>query len=149
MKFFPLIWMNVWRRRIRTTFTLLSIFIAFLLFGIVMTIRAAFSFGVEIAGLDRLVLINKITLILPLPISYQRQIQQTPGVQIASHQTWFNGAYQEPTNILTTIAVEPTPFLATYPEFVVSPDQAAAWLKDPPGRPGRQTSRSALQLENW
>src|SRR5262245_6940581 len=133
MKFFPLIWMNVWRRRIRTTFTLLSIFIAFLLFGIVMTIRAAFSFGVEIAGLDRLVLINKITLILPLPISYQRQIQQTPGVQIASHQTWFNGAYQQPTNILTTIAVEPTPFLATYPEFVVSPDQAAAWLKDRQG----------------
>ena len=87
MKFFPLIWTNVWRRKIRTTFTLLSIFIAFLLFGIVMTIRAAFSLGVEIAGIDRLVLINKVTLILPLPISYQRQIQQTPGVQVATHQT--------------------------------------------------------------
>src|SRR5215471_1585686 len=133
MKFFPLIWMNAWRRRIRTTFTLLSIFIAFLLFGIVMTIRAAFSFGVEIAGLDRLVLINKITLILPLPISYQRQIQQTPGVQIASHQTWFNGAYQQPTNVLTTIAVEPTPFLTTYAEFVLPTEQAAAWLTDRQG----------------
>ena len=51
MKFLPLIWMNVWRRKIRTTFTLLSIFIAFLLFGIVMTIRAAFGFGVDIAGI--------------------------------------------------------------------------------------------------
>ena len=47
MKFLPLIWMNVWRRRVRTTFTLLSIFIAFMLFGIVMTVRAAFGFGVE------------------------------------------------------------------------------------------------------
>jgi putative ABC transport system permease protein len=133
MKFLPLIWMNVWRRKTRTTFTLLSIFIAFLLFGVVMTIRAAFSLGVDLAGRDRLVLINKVTLILPLPISYQRQIQQTPGVQIASHQTWFNGAYQQPTNVLTTIAVEPTPFLAMYPEFILPPQQAAAWLADRQG----------------
>src|SRR5262249_14400620 len=130
MKFFPLIWTNVWRRKIRTTFTLLSIFIAFLLFGIVMTIRAAFGFGVEIAGANRLVLINKVTLILPLPITYQRLIQQTPGVQVASHQTWFNGSYQQTTNVLTTIAVEPAPFLEIYPEFVLPSEQAATWIGD-------------------
>jgi len=133
MKFLPLIWMNVWRRRIRTTFTLLSVFIAFLLFGLVMTIRAAFSLGVDIAGLDRLVLINKVTLILPLPISYQRQIQSTPGVEFATHQTWFNGAYQQPTNVLTTIAVEPGPFLAVYPEFILPAEQAKAWQADKQG----------------
>jgi putative ABC transport system permease protein len=133
MKFLPLIWMNVWRRKIRTTFTLLSIFIAFLLFGLVMTIRAAFSLGVDIAGLDRLVLINKVTLILPLPISYERQIQQTKGVESVTHQTWFNGAYQQTTNVLTTIAVEPTPFLAIYPEFVLPQAQAAAWMADRQG----------------
>src|SRR5688572_29819352 len=115
MKFLSLIWMNVWRRKIRTTFTLLCVFIAFLLFGIVMTIKGAFTLGVDIAGLDRLVLINKVTLILPLPISYKARIQQTPGVEVATHQTWFNGAYQETTNVLTTIAVEPEPFLAIYP----------------------------------
>jgi putative ABC transport system permease protein len=38
MKFIPLIWKNIWRRKFRTTFTLLSIFIAFVLFGILMTI---------------------------------------------------------------------------------------------------------------
>ena len=94
MKFLPLIWMNIWRRRIRTTFTLLSIFIAFMLFGIVMAVRTAFTLGVDIAGLDRLVLINKVTLIIPLPISYAQRIQQTPGVEEVTHQTWFNGAYQ-------------------------------------------------------
>ena len=71
MKYVPLIWKNVWRRKFRTTFTLLSIFIAFLLFGVLMTIRTAFSYGVDVAGLDRLVLINKVTLIMPLPLSYQ------------------------------------------------------------------------------
>jgi len=56
MKFLPLVWKNIWRRKFRTTFTLLSIFIAFLLFGIVMTVRGAFSLGVDVAGIDRLVL---------------------------------------------------------------------------------------------
>jgi len=133
MRFLPLIWMNVWRRRIRTTFTLLSVFVAFLLFGIVMTIRAAFGLGVDIAGLDRLVLINKVTLILPLPISYKQQLQHTSGVKVVTHQTWFNGAYQKPTNVLTTIAVEPTPFLAIYPEFVLPEQQATAWVTDRQG----------------
>ncbi|PYS34853.1 MAG: hypothetical protein DMG14_28480 [Acidobacteria bacterium] len=146
MKFLPLIWMNVWRRKIRTTFTLLSLFIAFLLFGIVMTIRAAFGLGVDIAGLDRLVLINKVTLLLPLPISYQRQIQQTPGVKIASHQTWFNGAYQKPSNVLTTMAVEPAPFLETYPEFVLPAAQAAAWLAD---RQGAIVGKDLAKRYGW
>src|SRR5262245_62616187 len=99
--------MNVWRRKIRTVFTMLSVLIAFLLFGVLMTIRTAFGLGVDIAGLDRLVLINKVSLILPLPISCRGQLERTNGVQTVTHQTWFSGACQEPTNILATIAVEP------------------------------------------
>jgi len=133
MRYLGLIWMNVWRRRIRTIFTLLSIFIAFLLFGIVMTVRNAFSLGVEVAGIDRLVLINKVTLILPLPISYKQKIQKTPGVQEVTHQTWFNGAYQQPTNVLSTIAVEPDSFLKVYSEYKVPPEQIEKWQKDRQG----------------
>ena len=129
MKFIPLIWKNIWRRKFRTTFTLLSIFIAFVLFGILMTIRHSFSFGVEIAGADRLVLIHKISLIMPLPVSYQPRLQQTPGVEIASHQTWFGGIYQDPSNFFANIAVVPEPFLKTYPEFVLPPEQKAPGSK--------------------
>jgi putative ABC transport system permease protein len=130
VKFLPLVWKNVWRRKFRTTFTLLSIFIAFLLFGILMTIRTAFSLGVHIAGLDRLVLINKVTLIMPLPISYQARLQQVPGVKVATHNTWFQGVYQDPSNFFASIAVEPEPFLSIYPEYRVSPEQIKAWLAD-------------------
>src|SRR5205085_8824781 len=91
VKFLPLVWRNVWRRKFRTTFTLLSIFIAFLLFGILMTIRNSFALGVEIAGLDRLVLINKISLIMPLPFAYQARLESVPGVKMVTHNTWFNG----------------------------------------------------------
>ena len=133
MKFLPLIWKNIWRRKFRTTFTLLSIFIAFVLFGILMTIRYSFSFGVEIAGADRLVLIHKISLIMPLPGSYQARLQQVPGVQLASHQTWFGGIYQDPSNFFANIAVVPEPFLKIYPEFVLPPDQLKGWLDDRQG----------------
>ncbi len=133
MKFIPLIWKNIWRRKFRTTFTLLSIFIAFVLFGILMTIRYSFSFGVEIAGADRLVLIHKVSLIMPLPVSYQNRLQQTKGVALASHQTWFGGIYQDPANFFANIAVEPDKFLKIYPEFILPPEQAQAWLNDRQG----------------
>jgi len=55
MKYLPLLWSSLWRKKVRTIFTLLSVFVAFLLFGLLMTIRTAFSFGVDIAGIDRLV----------------------------------------------------------------------------------------------
>src|SRR5688572_33102981 len=121
MRFLPLIWKNIWRRKFRTTFTLLSIFIAFVLFGILMTIRQSFSFGVEIAGADRLVLIHKVSLIMSLPVSYQARLQQTDGVTLASHQTWFGGIYQDPSNFFANMAVEPDSFFKIYPEYKLPP----------------------------
>jgi len=146
VKFLPLVWKNVWRRKFRTTFTLLSIFIAFLLFGILMTIRTAFSLGVDLAGLDRLVLINKVSLIIPLPVSYQARLQQVPGVDLATHQTWFGGIYQDPANFFANIAVVPEPFLRIYPEFTVPPDQVQAWLSD---RQGALVGRDLAERFGW
>ena len=67
MKFLPLVWRNLLRRKVRTIFTLLSIFIAFLLFGFLMAVRAAFSMGIDLAGADRMMVLNKISIIMPLP----------------------------------------------------------------------------------
>ena len=71
----------------------------------------------EIAGADRLVLIHKVSLIMPLPVSYQARLQQTKGVELATHQTWFGGIYQDPSNFFANMAVEPDQFLKIYPEF--------------------------------
>jgi len=104
-----------------------------MLFGLVMTIRNAFTLGVDVAGMDRLVLINKVTLILPLPFSYRDRLRRMPGVEVATHQTWFNGAYQETTNVLNTIAVEPEQHLKIYKELKLPQDQIDAWLADRQG----------------
>jgi len=133
MKFLPLLWRSLWRKKIRTIFTLLSVFVAFLLFGLLMTIRGAFSFGVDIAGIDRLVLIHKVSLIMPLPISYLDRLRATEGVTMATHQSWFGGVYQKPENFFAQMVVEPEPFMKIYPEFKVPPDQMKAWLADRQG----------------
>jgi putative ABC transport system permease protein len=133
MKFLPLVWRNLWRRKVRTTFTLLSIFIAFLLFGLLMTIRETFSLGVDLAGLDRLMVIHKISIIMPLPVSYQAQLRAVPGVVTVTHNTWFGGIYQDPTNFFSTIAIEPEPYFGMYPEMHLPPEQMKAWVADRQG----------------
>jgi len=133
MKYLPLLWSSLWRKKLRTIFTLLSIFVAFLLFGLLMTIRTAFSFGVDIAGLDRLVLIHKVSLIMPLPISYLERLQATDGVALATHNTWFGGVYQDPSNFFAQIAVEPKTFLEIYPQYRLPPEQVSAWMADRQG----------------
>jgi putative ABC transport system permease protein len=146
VKYLPLVWKNLWRRKIRTIFTLACIFIAFLLFGMLMTIRAAFSLGVELAGMDRLVLIHKVSLIMPLPVSYQGRIKAVEGVTDATHQSWFGGIYQDPSNFFAQIAVEPEPFLKMYPEFRLPADQQKAWLAD---RQGAIAGRDLADRFGW
>jgi putative ABC transport system permease protein len=146
VKFLPLVWKNIWRRKVRTIFTLLSIFVAFLLFGILMTIRTAFSLGVELAGVDRLVVIHKVSLIMPLPVSYQSRLATTPGVQLATHASWFGGVYQDPQNFFAQMAVEPEPYLKVYKEFRLPPDQVKAWLAD---RQGAIVGRELAKRFGW
>ena len=133
MKYLPLLWKNLWRKKFRTIVTLLSVFVAFVLFGMLMTIRTAFTFGVDIAGIDRLVLIHKVSLIMPLPVSYKSRLQNTPGVEVATHNTWFGGVYQDPSNFFAQIVVEPEPFMKIYPEYKLPPEQMKAWLDDRQG----------------
>ena len=81
MKFFPLIWRNLWRRRLRTLLTVLSIAVAFLLYGYLSAIRAGLLAGVEVAGQDRLVVRHKVSIIQTLPVSYLARISRIPGVK--------------------------------------------------------------------
>jgi putative ABC transport system permease protein len=141
VKFLPLIWKSLWRRRVRTAFTLACIVVAFMLFGLLMTIRAAFTLGVELAGLDRLVLIHKVSLIMPLPVSYQARIAAVPGVTAVTHNTWFGGVYQDPANFFAQIALEPDTYFKIYTEFQIPEDQMAAFLADRQGAiAGRDTA---------
>lgn len=134
MKFLPIVWRNLLRRKFRTIFTIGAIFFAFLLFGVLMAIRAAFGMGVQMAGEERLMVIDKISLIQPLPGSYQDRIKQVEGVKDITHSNWFGGYYQDVHNQFATMAVDPESWLRMYNDtFQVPPDEAKAWYADRTG----------------
>ncbi len=133
MKFLPLILRNLLRRKVRTIFTILSIVIAFVLFGVLMAIRAAFSMGVDIAGADRLMVIHRVSIIQPLPQSYGPKIRTVPGVTDITHANWFGGYYQDPSNFIANMAVDPESWLRMYPEFELPEEQKKAWLANRTG----------------
>jgi putative ABC transport system permease protein len=130
MKFLPLLWKNLARKKVRTVFTLLSILVAFFLFAYLGAIRQAFTLGIELAGQDRLMLRHKVSLIQLLPISYLNRIEAIPGVTDVCHFTWFGGIYQDPKNFFPQMPVEPERLLKIYPEFLVPEEQQKAWLAE-------------------
>ena len=146
MKFFPLIWSNLRRKRVRTTFTLLSILVAFLLYGYLGAVRNAFEIGVQIAGVDRLVTTDKVSIVVSLPVSYVDRMAQVPGVVDVAYATWFGGIYQDPKNFFAQMAVDPERYLRLYPEFLIPEDQKKAWLAD---RTGAICGRYLADRYHW
>ncbi len=146
MKYLHLVWRNLLRRKIRTTFTLLSIFVAFVLFGVLVGIRMAFSLGVEVAGADRLVMLHKTGFMMFVPESYGPRMLSVRGVTDATHSTWFGAYYQHELNTFSSMAVDPEPYLRMYPEFVLPEDQKKAWFED---RTGAIVGRPLAERFGW
>lgn len=130
MKFLGFIWKNAWRKKVRTTLTILSVLVAFLLYSLLSAIGYAFKSGADLADAERLVVIDKVSLINPLPISYQNKIAATPGVESVTHASWFGGYYQDPRNQMPQFPVEPAEYFAMYPELKVPPEQLEAWTNN-------------------
>jgi putative ABC transport system permease protein len=128
VKFVSLIIANLFRKKLRTTLTFLSIVIAFVLYGYLVAIREAFSAGVTFAGADRLVVRNKVSLIQLLPVSYKDRIQRIPGVRTVAHATWFGGYYQKPANFFGQMPVNPKDYLDVYPEILLTEKEKQAWM---------------------
>jgi putative ABC transport system permease protein len=146
MKFFHLIWSNLRRKRARTSLTLLSVVVAFMLFGLLSAIQEALVGGVALAGADRLIVREKVSIINLLPASYEARMERIPGVDFATHQTWFGGIYQDPKNFFMQNPVEPEKFLKIHPEFILPPDQEKAWLAT---RTGAIVGRRTAERFGW
>lgn len=147
MKYLALVGSNLKRKKLRTALTVLSIFIAFLLFGILCTIKEAFTAGVSLADADRLIVRHKVSLIMSLPESYHRRIEQIDGVDSAVHFNWFGGIYQDdPKNFFATMPTTPESFLKMYPEFLLPEEQKQAWLTT---RTGCVVGRALADRFEW
>ncbi len=133
MKYLPFIFRNLFRKKTRTILTIGSIAVALFLFGLLVTIETALNAGVDVAGVDRLIVRNKISLIMPLPLSYQERLRQMDHVSEATFATWFGAIYQEPRNFFPQFAIDTQTYRSVFPEFEISDDEWQAFLADQEG----------------
>ena len=119
MKYLHLVWAALLRRKTRTVLTILSVLVAFLLFGLLDGVRAAFNAGETLAGVDRMVVSSRFSIIQPLPESLVARVQAVPGVRKVTWANWFGGYYQEPKNQLIIFAVGPD-YFEVYPDYGIT-----------------------------
>jgi putative ABC transport system permease protein len=146
MKYLPFIFRNLFRKKTRTILTIGSIAVALFLFGLLVTIETALNAGVDVAGVDRLIVRNKISLIMPLPYSYQERLRQIDNVTEATFATWFGAIYQEPKNFFPQFAIDTDTYRTLYPEFKIPDDQWQAFLAD---REGAVVGRLTADRFEW
>jgi putative ABC transport system permease protein len=146
MKYFGLVWSALFRRKTRTLFTIISVIAAFLLFGLLNSVRDAFaSAGHNVAGASRLITLSKESLVVALPKSLYAQIQSVPGVSAVTYANWFGGYYQDARNQLVTEAVAPN-YFDLYPEFKLPAAELRAFHGT---RTGAVAGESLAQHYHW
>jgi putative ABC transport system permease protein len=121
MKYLPLIWSGMWRKRVRTTLTLLSVMIAFLLVGVLSGVDAAFAHALAVSRLDRLF----VDAVATMPLSYGEQIMRVPGVTLVAPRWGLEGYYQDPKNYIQAIGTDER-FFAMRPELTISKQELQA-----------------------
>jgi len=146
LKYWRLIWAALLRHKARTLFTLLSVVAAFLLFGLLDSVRGAFAgAGGSVAGLNRLVTVSKISFTLQLPKSLLEPIRAVPGVADVTYANWFGGIYQDPKNFFPNEAVAAN-FLDAYPEWQMSAAEHEAFRST---RTGAVVGAALAQQFHW
>jgi putative ABC transport system permease protein len=133
MKFARIIWANLLRKKVRLILTLGSFAVALFLFAFLAVVRDAFNRGADVAGADRLVVINRTSIINTIPLSYRDKILRIPGVKSITHNNWFGGIYQEEKNFFPQFVIDPESQRQVFPELIVPDDQWNAFLKDRQG----------------
>jgi putative ABC transport system permease protein len=146
VNFLPLLIANLLRKKTRTALTIGSFSVAVFLFSLLATIESSFNQGVEVAGADRLVVINKNSIVQPLPLSYLERILQIRGVKEATCAVWFNGIYQDEKNFFAQLGIDHRTYRRVFREFKLDPAQWQDFTED---REGCVAGRKLMQRFGW
>jgi putative ABC transport system permease protein len=146
MKFNRLILANLFRKKGRLLLTIGSFAVALFLFAFLSVVNDAFGRGADVAGADRLIVINRTSIINTIPLSYRDQILRIPGVKAVTHDNWFGGVYQDEKNFFPQFVIDPENQREVYPELVVPDDQWNNFLKD---RDGAIVGAATMKRFGW
>jgi putative ABC transport system permease protein len=133
MKYQGLLLANLFRKKTRLFLTIGSFTVALFLFSLLALVKQAFVGGGGVAGVDRVVVINRVSLIQPLPFSYRDRILRIPGVKRVTFDNWFGGVYQDQKNGFAQFAIDIENQREVFPEFAVPDEQWQTFVKDRQG----------------
>jgi putative ABC transport system permease protein len=125
-------WKNALRNSRRTVLTITSIAICiFLISTLQAVLSAIYRVGSNNRNSHLRVVVHRATGITqPLPISYRQKIASVPGVKAVIGTQWFGGQYIDASNFFANFAVNADEFSQVYDNFVIAPDQLAAWKNE-------------------
>jgi putative ABC transport system permease protein len=148
MKYLPFVWATLWRKKTRTTFTLLSVIVAFLLFGVLETVDYAFAHpSGGVTGADKLITTNKYSIVLSLPFADTQQIRSVPGVAEVTWLTWFGAYYQESKNFVFALPIDTDSYFNLHKdEFVVSDPEMTVFRNT---RTGALVNSALMKKFGW
>ncbi len=146
MKFSRLILANLFRKKVRLMLTLGSFAVALFLFAFLAVVKDAFNRGADVAGADRLITINRTSIINLIPLSYRDKILRIQGVKVVTHNNWFGGVYQDEKNFFPQFVIDPENQRKVFPELIVPEDQWANFLKD---RQGAVVGAKTAERFHW
>ena len=113
---------NLFRKKTRTILTILSVIMAFLLFGLLQSLNSIFNSGADFIGATRLMTQARVSFTQALPLSMLPKLESVPGVSRVAYSQWFGGVWQENTQVFT-FAVDPERYHDVYPEWVMPEEQ--------------------------
>jgi putative ABC transport system permease protein len=129
----PLVLANLRRRPLRLALTVASIVVAFTMFALLEALRTGFDTSINLAGTSRLMAINKVSIIQPMPVAYVERVRGVVGVAEVAQFSWFGGVYRDGKTQIPVYPTDAERFLSMYPEVDISPQQRMEWLADRQG----------------
>jgi putative ABC transport system permease protein len=133
MTWLAFVWSNLTRRKLRLVFTLLSIVLAFLMFGMLDALRTSLSQAVNLTGADRLITISKVSIIDSFPVSHYEKVRAVQGVADVVHLNWFGGVYKDGKAQIPVFPIKVDDFFKVYPEVKITPEEFASLQTDRQG----------------
>ena len=118
------------RRPLRMFLTVLSLVLAFVLFGLLQPVRVMFNEGVDLGDDARLIVGPKHSVADLLPVAHAQRIENLEGVEDVTYVTWFGGTYIDPANFFPQFAVTADAFLRINRELELPAEHAAAFLRE-------------------
>lgn len=137
---------NMWRHRLRTGLTIAGIAVAIVSFGLLRTVVDSWYAGAELSSSARLITRAEASLSFSLPVTYGERIRRVPGVKDVTWAIWFGGIYIDEKHFFPQFAVDAETYFDVYPEFVVPPEQLAAFKRD---RRGVIVGRKTMLKNGW